>query len=317
VHCAVGTSWKPEEVRRVTVDGTRTVAEAALAAGVKRFVHISTLFVHRRSGGGVIDESTPLAPPANDQYGQTKLAAEQALAQITSRGLSTFVLRPTRIYGPFSRTFTLRPLQALTEGRLAIGGPPDVPANMVYVDNVAAAIEQALDANDSAADAYLITDSEQLTLREFYEYFGRPWGLALKLLTDWREASESANPSWLSALGTGMKTIATSSELRGFVRRVFETDPIGTLPRRLWERSPQMQQRLLTRFGADAAVVYRAAPQAGLEDLVYVGEEARVSGAKAHRSLGDDRVPARLAMERTRAWAQYARVLPQASPGDN
>src|SRR5205085_8526713 len=40
VHCAVGTSWKADEARRVTVDGTRTVAEAALAAGVSRFVHI-------------------------------------------------------------------------------------------------------------------------------------------------------------------------------------------------------------------------------------------------------------------------------------
>ena len=63
-HCAVGTSWKADETRRVTVEGTRTVAEAALAAGVRRFVHISSLFVHQRDGVSAIDESGPPGSPA-------------------------------------------------------------------------------------------------------------------------------------------------------------------------------------------------------------------------------------------------------------
>ena len=37
---------------------------------------------------------------------------------------------------------------------------------------------------------------------------------------------------WSSAV----VSIAKSAELRSLVRRVFETDPIGTIPRRLWER---------------------------------------------------------------------------------
>jgi hypothetical protein len=36
------------------------------------------------------------------------------------------------------------------------------------------------------------------------------------------------------------------------VRRVLETDPIGTYPRRLWDRSPRFQQDMLRRFGASA-----------------------------------------------------------------
>ena len=86
VHCAVGTSWQPEETRRVTVDGTRIVSEAALAAGVKRFVHISTLFVHRRENVSVIDETVPLEPQSDDSYGRNKLEAERALAQAGQRG---------------------------------------------------------------------------------------------------------------------------------------------------------------------------------------------------------------------------------------
>ncbi len=311
VHCAVGTSWKADESRRVTVEGTRTAAEAALAAGVSRFVHISTLFVHERSGAGMITEATPLRPPASDSYGQAKLAAEEALGTVAAKGLSTITLRPTRIYGPYSRTFTLRPLQALAEGRLAIGGSADVPANMVYVDNVVAAIARAIDApNALKGSAFLVTDEDQLSLREFYDFFGREDGFPVKLLPDWKPDGGGAPKGALAAFFGGLKTIATSSELRGIVRRVFETDPIGTIPRRFWDRSPKFQQRMLRRFGADAAVIYR--PEAAASDLlVYEGEAARASGSNATQNLGLVEACSREeAMTRTLEWARYARVLP-------
>jgi predicted dehydrogenase/nucleoside-diphosphate-sugar epimerase len=313
LHCAVGTSWKPDETRRVTVDGTRVVAEAALAAGVKRLVHISTLNVHQRDGVSLIDESVALQPPPRDSYGQNKLEAERVLATVASNGLSTIVIRPTRIYGPFSRTFTIRPFQALSEGRLAIGGNPDVPANMVYVDNVVAAIARALEAPDRlGGSAYLITDTDQVSLREFYEFFGRQTGLAVRLLPDWRhDAPSETGAAFASRWLSGVKTIARSSELRGIVRRVLDTDPIGTLPRRMWERSPQFQQRMLRRFGADSAIIYRRPPEGGGDDLVYYGEAARVSAAKAERELGFiPELPQAQAMVLTLDWGRYARLLP-------
>src|SRR5262249_33609705 len=150
--------------------------------GVKRFVHISTLFVHRRESVQVIEETVPLEPSRDDSYGQNKLAAERALAEVGRRGLRTIVLRPTRIYGPFSKTFTERPLKALADGRLVIGGDATVPANMVYVDNVVEAIACALEAPDElAGSAYLITDSDQRSLQDFYNYFGQPTGQFVRL----------------------------------------------------------------------------------------------------------------------------------------
>lgn len=314
VHCAVGTSWKADESRRVTVDGTRIAAEAALAAGVKRFVHISTLFVHKREGVPAIDESVPLEPPAADTYGASKLAAEQALARVAAQGFSTIVLRPTRIYGPFSRTFTIRPLQALSEGHLAIGGDAGVPANMVYVDNVVAAIARALEAPATLnGRAYLVTDTDQLSLGEFYEYFGKPWGLSLRLHPDRREREgEEVRTGIWSRWVTGIGSIARSAEFRGIVRRVLETDPVGTLPRGLWERSPRLQQTLLRRFGADPAVIYRPTSGEDHEELVYFGEAALVSGAKARAELAViEACSSSEAMARTLEWAYYARLLPQ------
>jgi predicted dehydrogenase/nucleoside-diphosphate-sugar epimerase len=311
VHCAVGTSWQPDEVRRVTVEGTRTVAEAALAAGVKRFVHISTFFVHRRDVAGTIDETVALEPPADDSYGQNKLAAERAVGELAGRGLSAVMLRPTRIYGPYSKTFTVRPLQALTEGRLAVGGNAGVPANMVYVDNVVEAIERALDAPDAfRGTGYLVTDTEQVSLREFYDFFGAAIGASVKVLPDWRPDNSGGPQSLLGSWVGGVKTVLRSPELRGIVRRVIETDPIGTVPRKLWNMSPNVQQSLLRRFGADAAVVYRGTAGESGGELVYQGEPGRVTSARAAKDLGfAASIPRADAMALTLEWARYARVL--------
>jgi len=313
VHCAVGTSWQRDEVRRVTVEGTRTVAEAALAAGVARFVHISTLFVHQRDAVSRIDEGVPLNPAAGDTYGRNKLDAEEALTALLRKGLSAIVLRPTRIYGPFSRTFTIRPLEALSEGRFAIGGDSEVPANMVYVDNVVEAIACALDAPQRlSGSAYLVTDPDQLSLRDFYGYFADAAGADIRLRPEWQPNGSSPRQSVVNRWRAAIRTIACSPELRGFVHRVIDTDPVGTLPRWLWNLSPTVQQSLLRRFGADAAVIYRPVSADSAKELVYHGEPALVSSAKARSELGfTGAVPRARAMALTLEWARYARLLPE------
>jgi len=310
VHCAVGTDWPPEAARKVTVDGTRIVAEAALEAGVQRFVHISSLFVHDRSLGSVIDETTALSPPDTDGYGQAKLAAERALEAVLKAGLSAITLRPTRIYGPFSKTFTIRPLQAISAGAFAVSGG-DVPANMVYVDNVVEAIARAVEAPDALkGSAYLINDPDQLTLREFWEFFARSVHGHVPEAGGGFVNTPTARAGFLSRSVSAVRAVATSPELRGIVRRVLATDPIGTWPRRLWESSPAFQRWMLRRFGADAAVVYRPSSGSDAQALVYHGEAASVSTFVADRELGVQWPVAReRAMALTLEWAHHARLL--------
>ncbi len=313
VHCAVGTSWKPEETRRVTVDGTRIVAEAARAAGVSRFVHISTLFVHQRDQGGTIDEQTALNPPADDSYGQAKLAAEQALALVAKQGLSTIVLRPTRIYGPFSRTFTVRPMEAMLRDQFAISGSPDLPANMVFVDNVVEAIAAALEAPDArSGGAYIVTDPDQLSLGDFFGYFARAAGARIHLLPARQPASAGARAGWIS----GLKTIALAPEVRALVHRIMDTDPVGAMPKRLWEASPDVQRRLLKLFKVDAAVVYRPAPGgAAGEMLDYWSEPGRASCGRLEAELGWSAPLTReRAMAITLEWATAARLTRMEAP---
>ena len=86
---------------------------------------------------------------------------------------------------------------------------------------------------------------------------------------------------------------------------------MGTLPKRLWNASPEMQRRLLKLFRVDAAVVYRGAPAvSGSELLPYYGEPALVSSAKAQTELGfAPAVQRERAMSLTLEWATEARLV--------
>lgn|GEM_PF-3953508 len=89
--------------RRPSVEGTRALAEAALAAGCRRLVHLSTISVYAMDGLDVVDEDSPLLGrdrAAQDPYGVSKAEAERALAEVGERGLAPVVLRPPAILGP-------------------------------------------------------------------------------------------------------------------------------------------------------------------------------------------------------------------------
>ena len=86
------------EYERVNVGGTENVVRAATAEGVGRVVFLSTIAVDGPTSGQLIDENTPARPATI--YGQTKLAAEQAVLSATSGGkpIGT-VLRAAAVYG--------------------------------------------------------------------------------------------------------------------------------------------------------------------------------------------------------------------------
>ena len=101
----------PEPFYQTNVEGTRNVLEAALAANVKRFIHISTIIVvGPQKPGTVITEETPCRPYPTDNYAKTKYLGEQMARSYAERGLPLVVLRLGALYGPhghyaFNRLF--------------------------------------------------------------------------------------------------------------------------------------------------------------------------------------------------------------------
>jgi predicted dehydrogenase/nucleoside-diphosphate-sugar epimerase len=309
VHCAVGTTWPPEAAFKVTVDGTRTTAEAALASGTRRFVHISSMAVHGDRVPPRLDEQVPLEPGTGFGYSRAKYLAEQTISRLAAQGLPAISLRPARIYGPFSKTFTVRPLAALRGGGLVLSGDADTPSNMVYVDNVVEAIARALDAPATEhGEAFLISEPDQISWRAFFGFFADAAG-ANFAVADY-DPPAAAPRGGIGRWVQGGRQIVLSPELRALAKKVMWTDPFGTWPRKLWDRSPALQRRVLGALGVDAAVVYREALPRTPEPTVFRIDPTLVVFDKAMSRLAYvGLVPRSRAMELTLEWARRARLV--------
>jgi predicted dehydrogenase/nucleoside-diphosphate-sugar epimerase len=319
VHCAVGTAWgQRKEIFEVTVGGTRRLAEASLAAGVKRLVHLSTIsvFGDEMRMTGTIDETAPARPIKGSEYGESKLQAEVTIQELVRRGLSAVILRPARVYGPYSRIFVARPIQAIAERRFRWLGNPDVPADLIYVDNVVEAILRSLAAPEAVGrgEVFAISDGDDLTWRQFYQHLADGLGLTLDAPVIRRERANGRaaqawwNPgAWLRA----GKTVITSSEFKSLGRRVLETKPVGTLPRWGLESFPALERAARRMVGADGSLpIYRREAEAA-NDWVEMGSGgALVSIDKARRLLGFDPLIKRdEALEFTVDWIKHARLV--------
>jgi nucleoside-diphosphate-sugar epimerase len=99
VHCAAALPlYTPEEIRSTEVQGTRALLEAAEAAGVERFIHISSTAVYGVPDHHPIFEHDPVSGVG--PYGHAKIEAEAVCAEFRDRGMCVSVLRPKSFIGP-------------------------------------------------------------------------------------------------------------------------------------------------------------------------------------------------------------------------
>lgn len=178
VHVAgVTRAHRAELFRRVNVEGTRRLAGAALGAGVRRFVFVSSLAARGPDGAG----------GAVSAYGRSKRAAEGRLRRLApADGMEAVVLRPGGVYGP-------RDTDLLELFRLAARGwfplaPSAGVVQPIYVDDLAAAVGAAADAEAPG--------------------FG-PWPLAGRGRHGWSELADGVE----EALGRPMRRIPVPGPL--------------------------------------------------------------------------------------------------------
>jgi nucleoside-diphosphate-sugar epimerase len=123
--------------------GARTLVQAALQAGCRRIVHLSTMSVYGGAEGSV-REDTPLDPGLG-WYGRAKCEAEAAMRDFVQRGGEAILLRPGCVFGAGSQLWVGRIGRWLRAGRLGdLGIAGDGWANLVHVDDVCQAVLLAL-----------------------------------------------------------------------------------------------------------------------------------------------------------------------------
>ncbi|NLR99714.1 NAD(P)-dependent oxidoreductase [Rhizobium sp. P38BS-XIX] len=88
----------PEAFRRLNLDGTVRLFEAAQKAGIRRCIFLSSRAVYGDQAG--TEQVTETAKPApNTLYGAVKRDAEHALFSLSAPGFATASLRATGVYG--------------------------------------------------------------------------------------------------------------------------------------------------------------------------------------------------------------------------
>jgi len=166
VHLAakVSLAGDPADFARVNVDGTRTIVDAARAAGVGRFVFVSSPSVAHTGSSLVGVDAGPAEPAlARGDYARAKAAAERIALGADAPDFAVVAVRPHLVWGPGDTQLVGRIVDRARTGRLPLLDSGAALIDTLYVDNAASAMVAAL---THAADegvhgnAYVVTNGE-------------------------------------------------------------------------------------------------------------------------------------------------------------
>src|SRR2546427_8180790 len=158
-------------------DGTANVLEAARDAGVRRFVHVSSLAVAGpTTPGHPIDEERPPAPITH--YGRSKLAAE---VLVRAMPMEWTIGRPPVVYGEWDRG-TLTVFRLARRGVVPVFGDGSQELSVIHAEDLARALIAAAVTNGTAGHVYFATHPEPITSRAFVRRIGEAVGTTPRII---------------------------------------------------------------------------------------------------------------------------------------
>jgi nucleoside-diphosphate-sugar epimerase/choline dehydrogenase-like flavoprotein len=166
IHPARGT----EEFERVNVEGTRELVRAAIDAGVRRIVAVSSNspFGFNPAPDHRFDERSPYQPYMG--YGRSKQRMELLIREAQESGkIETVIIRPPWFYGPHQPPRQTLFFKMIREGRFPILGDGSQRRSMTYVDNLCQGLLLAAGSERANGQAYWIADERPYSILEIVE----------------------------------------------------------------------------------------------------------------------------------------------------
>lgn len=184
VHVMHETANEPlYEFRKTNTLGTINIARQAAAAGVKRFVFMSTIGVN-----GNHSDSKPYtendAPNPHNPYSISKYEAELGLKIISAEtGMEVVVIRAPLVYGPGNPGNFLSLLRFLSKGIPLPLASVNNKRSLIYVGNLVDALAVCAKHPAAAAKTYLVSDGEDVSTPELLRRTASALGVSARLFS--------------------------------------------------------------------------------------------------------------------------------------
>lgn len=162
-----------EAMRDANVGATERVIDAAVAAGVKRIVYVSTVNTFGNTHGAQPDETFRRDEKHGfvSWYDETKYRAHQAAQERIARGAPVVVVMPTQVYGPNDHSDASAQIERAYRGKLGFAALTSLGISWVHVHDLADGIVAALDRGRIgesyalAGDPYTLGESIKIAAR--------------------------------------------------------------------------------------------------------------------------------------------------------
>ena len=155
------------EFYQVNVEGTKNLLAAAIKAGVRRAVIVSSNSPcgNNPTRDHRFDESSPYHPYMN--YGRSKMLMELAVREVQRRGaIETVVIRAPWFYGPWQPPRQTEFFRMIRAGRAPIVGDGNDPRSMAYIDNLCQGLMLAALEPRAAGQIYWIADERPYSMNQ-------------------------------------------------------------------------------------------------------------------------------------------------------
>lgn len=190
IHCAARVHVMDEqaadplaEFRQANVEGTLCLARQAVAAGVRRFVFVSSIKV----SGEQTQPGQPFraddAPQACDPYGISKREAEDGLlAMAAETGLEVVIVRPPLVYGPGVKANFRSMMRWLNKGVPLPLGAIDNRRSLVALDNLVDLLVHCIEHPAAANQRFMVSDGEDVSTSDLLRRLGDALGSPARLI---------------------------------------------------------------------------------------------------------------------------------------
>jgi nucleoside-diphosphate-sugar epimerase len=184
VHVMHDTEADPLTVfRAVNVEGTLNLGRQAAAAGVKRFVFISSVKVNGEATLPGRPFTADDIPAPLDPYGVSKMEAEQGLRQIAAEtGMEVVIIRPPLVYGPGVKANFAALMRAVQRGWPLPLGAVHNQRSLVALDNLVDFIVTCVAHPQAANQTFLVSDGQDLSTTELVRGMAQAAGVPARLL---------------------------------------------------------------------------------------------------------------------------------------